>query len=91
MCVKVRCHFNVPHILEKPLNRTWFKGDSQNPSVEVSCFDTNIFLDANMMECNFELGNLVKGESDGEYRLKVEWGQGNVHIFPETVTINVKG
>lgn len=92
LCVKVYCHFTFPPNISTPLNTTWFKGDPQNPSVEVSCFDTNAgFLHFNMMHCNFELGNLVQGESDGEYRLKVEWAQGNVHIFPETVTITVKG
>lgn len=37
------------------------------------------------------LNPLVLGESDGEYRLKLAWGQGNVHIFPQTVKITVKG
>jgi len=37
------------------------------------------------------LNNLVQGESDGEYRLKLKWDQGKVYIFPQTVKITVKG
>ncbi|XP_039527227.1 immunoglobulin superfamily member 10 [Pimephales promelas] len=36
------------------------------------------------------LNNLVQGESDGEYRLKLKWDQGKVYIFPQTVKITVK-
>nr|XP_055051478.1 sialic acid-binding Ig-like lectin 7 [Misgurnus anguillicaudatus] len=90
LCVKVYCYFTVPeNIKSEHLKRTWFKGDPQNPNVEVPCIDLNM-RSRNHFGCHFQLENLVQGESDGEYRFKVEWGQGNVHIFPETVKMTVK-
>ncbi|KAK7156671.1 hypothetical protein R3I94_006649 [Phoxinus phoxinus] len=91
LCIRVFCLFTVPQSVSKsePIRRTWFKGDPQNPTVEVPCFNTNTLF-ANERECNFVPKDLVQGESDGEYRLKLEWGQGKVYIFPQTVTITVK-
>nr|XP_055053756.1 sialic acid-binding Ig-like lectin 7 [Misgurnus anguillicaudatus] len=90
LCITVGCFFTVPeNIKSEHLKRTWFKGDPQNPNVEVPCIGLNIH-DQNLFGCHFQLKNLVEGESDGEYRFKVEWGKGNVHIFPETVKLTVK-
>ncbi|XP_051718638.1 sialic acid-binding Ig-like lectin 12 isoform X3 [Ctenopharyngodon idella] len=89
LCIRVFCTFTVPQSVSEPIRRTWFKGDPQKPSVEVSC--VHIFGDkGNERECSFVLENLVQGESDGEYSFKLEWGQGKVYIFPETVKITVK-
>ncbi|XP_051718642.1 sialic acid-binding Ig-like lectin 5 [Ctenopharyngodon idella] len=90
LCIRVFCSFTVPQSVSKPIRRTWFKGDPQKPSVEVPCVNIlDIYL-GNEIECSFMLNNLVQGESDGEYRLKLEWGQGKVHIFSQTVNITVK-
>ncbi|XP_051718641.1 sialic acid-binding Ig-like lectin 5 [Ctenopharyngodon idella] len=90
LCIRAFCSFTVPQSVSKPIRRTWFKGDPQNPTVEVPCVNIlNIYL-GNEIECSFMLNNLVQGESDGEYRLKLEWGQGKVHIFSQTVNITVK-
>lgn len=84
LCIRVDCFFTVPQSVSDPIKRTWFKGDPQNPAVQVPCV-------GNLRECSFLLNHLVQGESDGEYRLKLEWEQGEVFIFPQTVHITVKG
>lgn len=91
MCITAFCFFTVPQSVPEPIRRTWFKGDPQNPTVEVPCFNIIRPSFGNERECSFMLKNLVQGESDGEYRLKLEWGQGKVYIFPQTVKITVKG
>uniref|UniRef100_A0A8C2EB00 Tektin-1 n=1 Tax=Cyprinus carpio TaxID=7962 RepID=A0A8C2EB00_CYPCA len=83
LCIRVDCFFTVPQSVSDPIRRTWFKGDPQNPAVQVPCV-------GNLRECSFLLNHLVQGESDGEYRLKLEWEQGEVFIFPQTVHITVK-
>ncbi|XP_050985631.1 sialic acid-binding Ig-like lectin 14 [Labeo rohita] len=90
LCIRVFCSFTFPQSVSGPISRTWFKGDPQNPTVEVPYFSTNVGFPPNVRECNFLLNDLVQGESDGEYRLKLEWGEGNVYIFPQTVNITVK-
>ncbi|XP_059370080.1 sialic acid-binding Ig-like lectin 7 [Carassius carassius] len=90
LCVIVYCVFTVPKGVSDPIRRTWFKVDPQNSSVEVFNFNTNIGFRQNEKECSFWLNQLVQGKSDGEYRLKLEWGEGNVYIFPQTVHITVK-
>ncbi|XP_058655451.1 LOW QUALITY PROTEIN: sialic acid-binding Ig-like lectin 6 [Onychostoma macrolepis] len=90
LCIRVFFFFTVPQSVSDPIRRTWFKGDPQNPAVEVPHFSTNVVFPHNKRECNFLLKNLVQGESDGEYRLKLQWGEGNVYIFPQTVNITVK-
>lgn len=91
MCVRVYCVFTVPKSVSDPIRRTWFKVDPQNSSVEVYNFNSNTVFRRNQKECNFGLNQLVQGKSDGEYRLKLEWGEGNVYSFPQTVHITVKG
>ncbi|XP_048016888.1 sialic acid-binding Ig-like lectin 12 [Megalobrama amblycephala] len=89
LCIRVFCSFTVPQSVSEPIRRTWFKGGPQNPTAEVPC--VHIFGDKdNERECSFMLENLVQGESDGEYSFKLEWGQGKVYIFPQTVKITVK-
>ncbi|XP_042627641.1 sialic acid-binding Ig-like lectin 7 [Cyprinus carpio] len=89
LCIRVDCFFTVPQSVSDPIKRTWFKGDPQNPAVEVPYFSTNTFPSYEK-ECNFFLNHLVQGKSDGEYRLKLKWGEGKVYIFPQTVNITVK-
>ncbi|XP_016424179.1 sialic acid-binding Ig-like lectin 12 [Sinocyclocheilus rhinocerous] len=90
LCIRVFCVCTVPKSVSDPIRRTWFKGAPQNPSVEVPHFSRNIGFPHNEKECSFLLNQLVRGKSDGEYRLKLEWGEGNVYIFPQTVNIIVK-
>ncbi|XP_016334960.1 sialic acid-binding Ig-like lectin 7 [Sinocyclocheilus anshuiensis] len=89
LCIRVFCFFTIPQSVSDPIRITWFKGDPQNPAVELPYFSTNIFY-PHEKECNFLLNHLVQGKSDGEYRLKLEWGEGKVYIFPQTVNITVK-
>ncbi|XP_056330082.1 sialic acid-binding Ig-like lectin 5 [Danio aesculapii] len=89
LCIREECFFRVPQSLSEPIKKSWFKEDSQNATAEVKFFHSNIGR-FNWKECSFMINPLVLGESDGEYRLKLEWGQGNVHIFPQTVKITVK-
>uniref|UniRef100_A0A673KHP8 Ig-like domain-containing protein n=1 Tax=Sinocyclocheilus rhinocerous TaxID=307959 RepID=A0A673KHP8_9TELE len=88
LCIRVFCFFTIPQSVSDPIRITWFKGDPQNPAVELPYFSTNIFY-PHEKECNFLLNHLVQGKSDGEYRLKVEWGEGKVYIFPQTVNITL--
>nr|XP_021322141.1 sialic acid-binding Ig-like lectin 12 isoform X1 [Danio rerio] len=91
LCIRVFCSFTVPQRVldsEEPIRRTWIKGDPQNPTVEVPSVDFGVSY--GKAECNFLLKNLVQGQNDGDYRLKLEWGHGNVHIFNKTVRIIVK-
>uniref|UniRef100_A0A8C2FWS1 Sialic acid-binding Ig-like lectin 12 n=1 Tax=Cyprinus carpio TaxID=7962 RepID=A0A8C2FWS1_CYPCA len=90
LCIIVFCVVTIPESVSDPIRTTWFKGDPQNLSVEVSNFKRNIGFPQNEKECSFSLNHLVQGKSDGEYRLKLEWGEGNVYIFPQTVNITVK-
>ncbi|KAK9962412.1 hypothetical protein ABG768_007781 [Culter alburnus] len=89
LCIRVYCSFTVPQNVSEPIRTTWFKGDPQNPTDEVPFMAINKYI-SGVRECSFMLNNLVQGDSDGEYRLKLEWGQGKVHIFPQTVRITVK-
>lgn len=88
LCIRVSCFFTIPQIVSEPIRKTWFKGDPQKPTVEVQCRNWNADPEK---DCSFTLNDLVQGESDGEYRLKLEWEQGKVYIFPQTVKIIVKG
>lgn len=92
LCIRVFCSFTVPQSVldSEPIRRMWFKGDPQNPTDEVPSVDFGI-SNSGEKECSFQLNNLVQGENDGDYRLKLEWGYGNVHIFNKTVKIIVKG
>ncbi|KAK9962408.1 hypothetical protein ABG768_007777 [Culter alburnus] len=90
LCIRAFCSFTVPQSVSEPIRTTWFKGDPQNPTAEVPCVKILYAYLGNKIDCTFMLNNLVQGESDGEYRLKLEWGQGKVYIFPQTVTITVK-
>ncbi|XP_043114387.1 myelin-associated glycoprotein-like [Puntigrus tetrazona] len=90
LCILVYCFFTLPQNVSHPIKRTWFKGDPQNSSVEVPNFMSNTGRSKNEEECSFFVNQLVQGESDGQYRLKLEWGKGNVYVFPETVNITVK-
>ncbi|XP_043114388.1 sialoadhesin-like [Puntigrus tetrazona] len=72
----VLCVFTVPQSVSDPFRITWFKGRPQNQY--------------NQRECSFLLKDLVQFESDGEYRLKLDWGEGNVYIFPQAVNVTVK-
>ncbi|XP_042595748.1 sialic acid-binding Ig-like lectin 7 [Cyprinus carpio] len=90
LCIIVSCVVTIPESVSDPIRTTWFKGDPQNLSVEVSNFKRNIGFPQNEKECSFSLNHLVQGKSDGEYRLKLEWGEGNMYIFPQTVNITVK-
>ncbi|XP_056330378.1 sialic acid-binding Ig-like lectin 14 [Danio aesculapii] len=91
LCIRVFCSFTVPQSVldSKPIRRIWFKGDPQNPTVEVPSFNFG-FFNSGEEECSFKLDNLVQGENDGDYRLKVAWGYGNMYIFNKTVKIIVK-
>ncbi|KAL1260997.1 hypothetical protein QQF64_008824 [Cirrhinus molitorella] len=90
LCIRVFCSFTFPQSVSDPIRRTWFKGDPQNPAVEDANYFRNVGFSHNEKDCSFLLNHLVQGESDGEYRLKLEWGKGNVYIFPQTVNITVK-
>ncbi|XP_051962535.1 sialic acid-binding Ig-like lectin 7 [Xyrauchen texanus] len=88
LCIRVFCSFTVPQNLSEPLKGMWFKGDPQNPTIEFPCFNFGSYSDEE--DCSFLLGDLIPGKSDGEYRFKVEYGQGKIYIFPQTVTVTVK-
>lgn len=91
LCINAFCFFTVPQSVPEPIRRTWFKGDPQNPTVEVPFRPSSAGRFRGERECSFMLKNLVQGESDGEYRLKRQWELGKVYIFPQTVKITVKG
>ncbi|XP_073779978.1 myeloid cell surface antigen CD33 isoform X2 [Danio rerio] len=89
LCIREQCAFRVPQNLSEPIKKSWFKEDSENATAKVQFYHSKAESPI-WKECSFMLNPLVLGESDGEYRLKLEWGQGNVHIFPQTVKITVK-
>ncbi|XP_067307766.1 LOW QUALITY PROTEIN: sialic acid-binding Ig-like lectin 10 [Pseudorasbora parva] len=89
LCISVFCLFTIPLSVSEPIKITWFKEDALNRTVEVPVMTSTVDK-AGEGECSFILKNLVQGESEGEYRLKLEWGQGKVYIFPQKVQITVK-